>query len=152
MTKKFASQLRSFVALATVAIVLLLARQAAAQAVFGQIVGNVVDPSGAAIPNATITVTDVAKGTSVTLQSNDSGQFTADHLIPDAYNVKVTASGFKSFEQNGIQVYADTSPNVRAQLAIGAPDQTIQVSAEQAHAAGDLGQAAAGRAADGLRL
>ena len=106
-------------------------RHASAQAVYGQIVGTVTDPSGAAVPNATVTVLDVAKGTTVTVQSNDAGQFTVDHLIPDVYNVKVAASGFKSFEQNGIQVYADTSPNVRAELAVGAADQTIQVNADQ---------------------
>jgi hypothetical protein len=101
-----------------------------AQSVFGQILGTVTDATGAAVPNATVTVTDVAKGTVVSLQSNGAGEFTADHLIPDTYNVKVAATGFKGFEQKGLQVFADTSPSVKAVLAVGASDQTVEVNAD----------------------
>jgi len=44
-----------------------------AQAVYGSLYGTVTDNTGAAIPNATVTVTDEAKGTTVTVQSNESG-------------------------------------------------------------------------------
>ncbi len=99
------------------------------QAVYGNIYGTVTDTTGAAIPNATITVTDVTKGTSVNVQSNGSGDFTADHLIPDTYNVKVSVSGFSAFEQTGIQVYANTSEKVDAALKPGAATQTVEVNA-----------------------
>ncbi len=59
-----------------------------AQAVYGSIFGTVTDTTGAVIPNATVTVTDEAKGTSVNVQSNQSGEFTVGHLIPDVYDVK----------------------------------------------------------------
>ncbi len=104
---------------------------AIAQAVFGQILGTVTDATGAAVPGATVTVTDVAKGTSVTLQSNAAGEFTAEHLIPDVYTVKVSSSGFKSFEQTQIDLHADTSPKVNAVLAVGGSDQTVEVNADQ---------------------
>ena len=81
--------------------------------------GTVTDATGAAIPNATVVVTDVAKGTSVTLQSNSAGEFTAEHLIPDVYSVRVTSTGFRGYEQTGIQVFADTSPKVTAALTVG---------------------------------
>jgi Carboxypeptidase regulatory-like domain/TonB dependent receptor len=100
------------------------------QAVYGSIFGTATDPTGAAVPNATITVTDVAKGTSVTAQSNAAGEFTAEHLIPDVYTVKVTAQGFKSYEQTGIQIFADTSTKVAATLALGAASETIEVNAD----------------------
>ena len=48
-----------------------------AQAVFGSIVGTVTDPTGAVVPNATVVVTDVGKGTTQTVQSNASGNYTA---------------------------------------------------------------------------
>jgi hypothetical protein len=102
---------------------------AMAQAVFGQILGTVTDPTGAAIPGATITVTDVAKGTSVTLTSNGTGEFTVEHLIPDTYNVKISAQGFKAYEQSGLQVFADTAPKVAAVLTIGASGETVEVNA-----------------------
>jgi outer membrane receptor protein involved in Fe transport len=86
-------------------------------------------PNGAPVPNADVTVTDVAKGTSTAYKTNGDGQFAADHLIPDIYDVKVAASGFKTFTQTGIQVFADTSPNVRAVLTVGATEETVEVSA-----------------------
>ncbi|HEU5339850.1 MAG TPA: TonB-dependent receptor [Edaphobacter sp.] len=100
------------------------------QAVYGSIYGTVTDATGAVIPNATILVTDVAKGTTGTVQSNGSGDFTVDHLIPDTYNLKVTATGFSTYEQKGIQVFADTSVKVTAELAAGASTQTVEVNAD----------------------
>ncbi len=104
--------------------------RANAQAVFGQIVGTVTDSTGAAIPDADITVTDKNKGTSVNLKSNGAGEFAAPHLIPDIYNIKVSANGFKSFEQTDLQVYADTAPKVSVTLTAGSADQTVEVNAD----------------------
>ena len=101
------------------------------QAVYGSIFGTVTDATGAVIPNATIVVTDTAKGTSVTVTANASGEFTADHLIPDMYSVKVSASGFKGFQQNDIQIFADTSLKVSAEMQVGGSDQTVEVAADQ---------------------
>lgn len=104
--------------------------QALAQAVFGSIYGTVTDNTGAAIPNATITVTDVGKGTSTKETSNGSGEFTADHLIPDTYNVKVEMQGFKTYQQSAIRVFADTSVKVQAPLTIGSAGETVNVAAD----------------------
>jgi hypothetical protein len=112
------------------AAVFALGHNAVAQAVFGQILGTVTDSTGAAIPNADITVTDISKGTSVTLKSNAAGEFTVEHLIPDTYNIKVAATGFKTYEQTSITVFADSSPSVTAVLSAGAADQTVQVNAD----------------------
>ena len=98
-----------------------------AQAVYGSIFGTVTDASGGVIPNAEITVTDVAKGTSSTQKSNGTGDFTVDHLIPDVYNVKVTISGYKTFEQTGVQVFADTRAKVSPAMTVGGTTQTVQV-------------------------
>src|ERR1700722_8883319 len=97
--------------------VLTFSQSAFGQAVYGSIYGTVTDSTGAAIPDATITVTDEAKGTSVTAQSNGSGEFTIEHLIPDVYDVKVAGKGFKGYEQKGIQLFADTSVKVSAALS-----------------------------------
>jgi hypothetical protein len=110
--------------------VLSITTSASAQAVYGSIYGTVVDTTGAVVPNATVTVTDTAKGTSSVLTSNASGEFTADHLIPDPYNVKVTAGGFQNFQQTGIQVFADTSTKVQVSLTVGGSDTTVEVSAD----------------------
>lgn len=73
-------------------LVTLGTNSSSAQAVFGTIVGTAADATGAIIPNATIVVTDVGKGTSQTVQSNDSGNYTVSRLIPDVYTIKATVA------------------------------------------------------------
>ena len=101
------------------------------QAVYGQIYGTVTDTTGAVVPGATILVNDEAKGTSVTVQSNGTGDFTVPHLIPDLYDVTVSAKGFENYVQKGIQLYADTSVKVAPALAVGGSAQTVEVNADQ---------------------
>ncbi len=109
---------------------LLFLTPASAQSVYGSIFGTVSDKTGAAIPGATITVTDVAKNTSVSVTSNATGEYAVPHLIPDVYNLKVTAKGFKSFETTGIPVEADTAPRIDPTLEVGAATATVTVNAE----------------------
>src|SRR3569832_2561159 len=63
----------------------LLIETASAQSVYGAIFGTVSDKSGAVIPNATVTVTDQAKGTAVTVTSNGSGDYSVPHHITGVY-------------------------------------------------------------------
>ncbi len=110
---------------------LLFTSPARAQAVYGSIFGTVTDKSGAAVANATITVTDEAKGTVVTTTSNASGDYSVPHLIPDTYDLKVAANGFKTFETKGIQVQADTAPRIDPTLDVGGASETVQVNADE---------------------
>ncbi|HEX3436339.1 MAG TPA: carboxypeptidase-like regulatory domain-containing protein, partial [Pseudacidobacterium sp.] len=101
-----------------------------AQAVFGSIVGTVTDSSGAVIPNATVTVTDTSKGTSQQVQTNESGNYTVNRLIPGTYTISVTATGFAQVEANNISVAADTSPQVNLTLQAAGSSQTVTVTSE----------------------
>src|ERR1700745_1301447 len=96
--------------------VLLLPRQSFGQAVYGSIFGTVTDPSGAVIPNAKITVTNVRKGTADTVTTDPSGNYSVTHLIPDTYQVKVESQGFETSVSENIQVSADTAARVRTGL------------------------------------
>ncbi len=113
-----------------VCVCVLLSVPARAQSVYGSIFGTVTDATGAAVPNATITVKDEAKGTIVTTTSNASGDYSVPHLIPDTYDLRVTAKGFKTFEAKGIPVLADTAPRVDPTLEVGAENTTVTVNAE----------------------
>jgi hypothetical protein len=114
-----------------VAVCLLsLSPAAFGQAVYGSIYGTVTDATAAIIPDATVTIIDEAKGTTVSAQSNGSGEFTVEHLIPDVYDVKIEAKGFKGYEQKGIQLFADSSVKVTAALSAGGSEQTIEVNAD----------------------
>ncbi len=105
-----------------------LAPAALAQAVYGSIFGTITDNTSAVVPNATITVTDVAKGTSVTAQTGGAGDYRVQHLIPDTYRVDAEASGFSKSTADNVIIYADTSPKVDLQLSVGSTSNTVTVS------------------------
>jgi len=75
---------RTRVAFALLAVLLILSFQppASAQESRGKITGTVTDPNKAAVPGATVTVTDAARGTNVTLTTNGDGFFQAPYLLP----------------------------------------------------------------------
>jgi hypothetical protein len=120
-----------WVALAMLVVSALVAPQAAsAQAVYGSIFGTVTDASGAVVANATVTVSNPAKGVSVSAQSDASGEYRVQHLIPDTYNVTAEATGFSKKTTENVVVYADTAPKVDIALAIGSASNTVTVSAD----------------------
>src|ERR1700735_434842 len=117
---------RILFALAILPVAVLSGSSAAnAQAIYGSIYGTATDKSGASVPNATITVTDVSKGTSVTVQTNDTGLYRVQHLIPDTYSVQGSAKGYENAIVKGVVVFADTSPEVNIQLSVGATTETV---------------------------
>ena len=123
---------RTAYALALLAIVCLFSStMARAQSVYGSIFGTVTDKTGAVVPGATVTVTDEGKGTTVTVTTNATGDYTVSHLIPDTYDVQVTAKGFETSTVKGIVVLADTSP--RSDISLGvtsAGAETVTVNAD----------------------
>src|SRR5438477_5245840 len=110
--------------------VFLLTNQAAAQAVYGSIFGTVTDQTGAAVPNAKVTVSSQRQGTTETATSNDTGNYSVTHLIPGPYDVRVEASGFKTLEFKSIPVSADVSTRADGQFQVGVTESTVEVTAE----------------------
>jgi hypothetical protein len=106
------------------------APNSSAQAVFGSVLGTVTDGQGNAVAGAKITVTSIGKSTVYETTSNDSGNFSVTHLIPDNYRVHVEATGFKSYDVASVAVSADSSVNVDAALQVGSVSQTIEVTGE----------------------
>src|SRR5689334_13668242 len=77
----------------------------ASHQVFGQtatVVGTVTDPSGAAVANATVSITHAETGRVYHLTSNTDGQYVAPDLPIGHYSIKVEASGFAAAEQKAI--------------------------------------------------
>ena len=121
---------RCLIVLVAVSIGSLSVASLRGQAIYGSIYGQVTDSSGAAIANATVTVKDVAKGTSVQAITNSIGEYSVEHLIPDVYDVAVAATGFRGTESKGIRVSADTSPKVDLKLDVGSATETVTVTGE----------------------
>ena len=72
------------------------------QAVYGSIVGSVTDSSGAAVPNAKVTILDVGKGVTYTTTTNEAGNYSQIHLIVGIYEVRVEAPGFDTYVQQNV--------------------------------------------------
>jgi hypothetical protein len=99
-----------------------------AQAVYGSIVGTNTDNTGALVPGATVVVTDNSKGTSQTVQSNPSGNYSVSRLIPDTYTVKATAPGFSPAEADNVVISADTTQQVNLVFQPAGATESVTVS------------------------
>src|SRR5438874_6326921 len=123
--------------LATVGWILVLclavgfgARTAPGQAAHGSIIATVTDPQGNAVAGAKVTVTSVTKNTTDETSTNDSGNYSVIHLIPDTYRVKVEGTGFKAYTVPNVLVQVDTATRVDPQLQVGEVTQTVEVTGE----------------------
>src|ERR1700751_5658784 len=92
----------SLVVIAFLLIAILLPARAAAQGTTGSITGTVTDASGAAVPGATVTITQTSTNDVHTAATSDSGFYTVPQLPPGNYRVSVEKSGFNRFVQNDI--------------------------------------------------
>ncbi|HYZ86720.1 MAG TPA: TonB-dependent receptor, partial [Bryobacteraceae bacterium] len=101
-----------------------------AQAVYGSIVGTVVDQSGSAVVGAKVIITDMGRDVSMSTTTNESGNFTQRALIVGKYRLRVEASGFKSFVQENIGVSVDLETRVDVQMQVGEISQVLEVTAE----------------------
>jgi len=118
------------VRLAVIACALLNAGTLLAQeAHYASIVGNVVDSSGAVVPGAAVTVTNVATGVAIPLKTNNEGLYAALNLNPGTYRVEVTANGFKSFVRENMQLAGGQQARVDAKLEVGSVTEKIEVTA-----------------------
>jgi Carboxypeptidase regulatory-like domain/TonB dependent receptor len=70
----------------------------------GEITGTVIDPAGAAIPNAKVTVSDVEKGVKRTVQADSGGQYRVAGLPPSRYRVSAEVSGFQTEVQTNVEL------------------------------------------------
>jgi len=100
------------------------------QAVYGSVFGTVTDASGAAVPNATVTITNTGTNVSETAKTNESGNYNQTRLIPGTYRVKVEASNFKSAVVETVVVNVDTASTVNVALQPGQVSEEITITAE----------------------
>jgi hypothetical protein len=94
----------------------------------GAISGNIQDPSGAAIPNAKVTVTNAATGVSVSTQSTGAGDYTLPSLDPGSYTIIIEAQGFETQQQRNVNVNALETTTYVPKLTVGSSSETVTVS------------------------
>ncbi len=98
------------------------------QAVNATLLGTVTDASGAVVPNAKITITEVNTGVSRSGQTNESGNYTFPDLPPGQYSVTVEASGFKKETRRDIALAVNSTHRVDIQLQPGEVTETIEIT------------------------
>jgi Carboxypeptidase regulatory-like domain/TonB dependent receptor len=111
-------------------LALAAAPNSSGQAVFGSVIGTVTDAQGNAVVGAKITVTSISKTTAYEAASNESGNYSVTHLIPDNYKVHIEATGFKAYDVASVAVTADSSVTLNSTLQVGEVSQTIEVTGD----------------------
>jgi hypothetical protein len=109
---------------------LLTPSPALSQAITATLLGTITDASGAAIPEAAITVTEVATGVSRKASTNQEGIYTIPYLSPGNYRVEIEAKGFKKVVRDGVELRATISTRVDASMEPGQVTEVVDVTAE----------------------
>ena len=106
---------------------------ARAQEVSGSISGTIVDPSGASVSGAAVTITNTDRGVVVRqVTTNKTGFYSAPSLPLGSYSVSIAAKGFKNSTVTGLVLNANDQLKVDQKLAVGAATETVNIVANQA--------------------
>ncbi len=93
------------------------------------IVGTVSDPTGAAIPDAKVTLVNVATQFTRVVDTNASGQYVASAIPTGEYSISVLKPGFQKLDRSGIQLTTASTVTVDLQLTVGSEAQSVSVTA-----------------------
>src|SRR5258708_7452775 len=91
------------------------------------VVGTVTDPTGAAVPNVSITITNTDTGISRTLTSGAQGEYVVPDLGIGHYTVRAQATGFKAVEQKGLVLAVGDRTRVDFKLTLGTATEQVTV-------------------------
>lgn len=94
----------------------------------GRIVGTVTDAQKAALPNATVVVTEASTNQSITVSTNERGDFVVTPLNPGIYRVTVSNTGFQKTAINAVEVQVGQSARIDVELKVGEVSSTIEVA------------------------
>ena len=101
-----------------------------AQDITARIDGQVTDPAGAVVTNATITLTNTKTGDVRTIQSGDNGGFTLALVPPGTYDLSVKAQGFKEYLSKSLELSVNDRKTINIPLETGAVTESVTVTAE----------------------
>jgi len=100
-----------------------------AQVLYGSVVGTVTDQSGAVVPGAKVSITNRGTGQTREATTDTAGRYSIVDVLEGAYDVAVTASGFKPFTQTNLSVTINTVSRADVQMQVGAMTQEVTVAA-----------------------
>ena len=121
---------RCALSLAVLAALLIYAPNAGAQVLYGSIVGNVTDSTGAAVPGATVSIEQTETRLKRELVTDAAGAYHFTAVPTGTYTVTITMSGFRSFDRQNVPVTLNSVARVDAKMEVGQLTETVSVSAE----------------------
>lgn len=98
-----------------------------AQSTLGDITGSVHDPSGAAVPGASVILINVDTGVRSSLKATEDGGYRFQQVAPGMYRLEVTASGFSETDVANLRVNLDSHVTQDVALTVGSSGETVQV-------------------------
>ena len=101
-----------------------------AQDVTARIDGQVLDPAGAVVTKATVTLTNTRTGEVRTVESDDNGSYTLTQIQPGAYDLSVKAQGFKEYLSKSLELSVGDRKTINIPLETGAVSESVTVTAE----------------------
>jgi len=113
-------------------VVLVLGATGVAQSLYGSLVGTVTDESGAAVPGATVTVTQVETNASRSVVTNEAGSYNVPNLLPGTYEIVVSLPGFQTSRTRDVAVRQGLDLRLDARLKLGAIEESVTVSGQAA--------------------
>src|ERR1700674_4423318 len=99
------------------------------QVVGGTISGRVTDISAAAIPNAKVSLKNIATDVTTTITTNAQGIFNAPNLLPGDYEARISAPGFETSVQNGVTLAVGSQQILNFTMKVGTINETVEVTA-----------------------
>jgi len=94
----------------------------------GQVVGTVMDASGAAIVGAEVTITDTTTNEARTTTTNDAGRYVFTNIIPGNYNITINKTGFRLAKLTDQKVVVSETRTYDVKLEIGSSNQVVEVT------------------------
>jgi hypothetical protein len=123
-----------------VSSLLLVALATVAAAQEATIVGTVTDPTGAQVPNVSVTITNTDTGVVRKLATNEVGQYVAPNLHIGNYTVRAESAGFKAARQSGITLSVGERARVDFKLELGQATESVSVEANAVQVQTDSGE------------
>lgn len=111
-------------------LILLTSMLGQGQSTYGAISGDVLDSSGAAVPEALVTLTNLGTSEKRTQTTGGDGLYSFPNLIPGNYRVEAKKEGFKTFVRDQIAVQVQQSIKIDATMQVGTVTESVTVSGE----------------------
>jgi hypothetical protein len=130
INRRWISQFRPIAAL--LFLMCIVSQPVPAQVLYGSLVGVVEDPTGAVVPGAVLSLTNVSTGAAREITADEQGRYTAVNLPGGTYTIIVTAPGFRTLTRTGVDVSINSVNRVTLRLEVGQISDQVTVTGSAA--------------------